>query len=379
MTLRFCLFVDDLSGGGAERKVLILADQLVRLGHDAQVVTLTDRVAYPIPAGVATRAVYPGGARNLDQFWRVGRSARDLGRIVHELEGRGGPFDLFLSNLDATNKIVSRLAVAPVYFVMRNSVEEELRRARRLGPLQYLRMRSAKMAVGGRDLITVSHGLEREIVERGRLRPRSIRTILNPYDLDEIRRLSLEPVAEIPREPFLLHVGRFARQKRHDLLFRALERVDPAYKLVLLAHRREKALRCAARYGVADRVIAPGFRANPYPWMRRARLTVLSSDFEGFVNVLVESLACGTPAVSTRCPHGPDEILTGPLAHWLVPRRNPRALADKINEALATRIDVGGAEILDRVRADRIAAEYVELAVRGAGDRHSRAPAGETA
>jgi glycosyltransferase involved in cell wall biosynthesis len=357
-----CLLIDNLTGGGAEKKVLIIAEQMVSMGHDAHVVMMNDLVAYPIPEGVQTHALYPRRARNLDQFWRISRTARDLRAKIDELQARHGRFHLYLSNLDRTNKIVSRLDVSPVYFVMRNSVEEELARARRLGPFQYYRMLSGKKAVDGKDVITVSHGLEREILEVGRLRPRSIRTILNPFDFKEIRRRAEEPVAEIPREPYLLHVGRFARQKRHDILFQALRHVDPSYKLALLCKQRDKVLRCAEKYGVGDRVIAPGFHPNPYPWMKQARLTVLSSDFEGFVNVVVESMICGTPAVSTRCPHSPDEILTGPLARWLVPRRDPAALAERINEALVSEIDVGHAPILDRVAARQIARQYLDLA-----------------
>jgi len=357
-----CLFIDNLTGGGAEKKILVIAEQMVSMGHDAHVVMMNDVVAYPVPDGVHCHALYPREARNLDQFWRIGRTARDLRAKIDEIESRHGKFHLFLSNLDRTNKIVSRLELAPTYFVMRNSVEEQLARARRLGPFQYYRMLGGKTAVNGKDVITVSHGLEEEIRQVGRLKPRSIRTILNPFNFDEIRSMAEEEVVEIPDEPYLLHVGRFARQKRHDILFQALRDVDPAYKLVLLCKQRDKLLRCATKYGVTDRIIAPGFHPNPYPWMKRARLTVLSSDFEGFVNVVVESMICGTPAVSTRCPHSPDEILTGPLAKWLVPRRDPATLAARINEAVASKIEVKNAPILSEVTARQIAEQYIELA-----------------
>jgi glycosyltransferase involved in cell wall biosynthesis len=319
-----------------------------------------------VPDGVRVHALYPASARNLDQFWRIGRTVRDLEAKIEDLESRHGRFDLLLSNLDRTNRIVSRLDRGPTYFVMRNSVEAELARARRLGPFQYYRMRAGKKAVDGRDVITVSHGLEKEILDVGRLKPRSIRTILNPFNLEEIRSLAEADAPDVPEVPYLLHVGRFARQKRHDILFRALRDVDPSFKLVLLCKQRDKLLRCAAKYGVTERIIAPGFRPNPYPWMKRARLTVLSSDFEGFVNVVVESLICGTPAVSTRCPHSPDEILTGPLARWLVPRRDPAALAERINEALVTEIDVTNAPVLKLVPARRIAEQYLALTEHGA-------------
>lgn len=361
MKRRLCLMIDDLSGGGAERKVLSIAGELVRQGHEAHVVLLRDRRVYPVPEGVHVHAVYPADARHMDYPGRISRSARDLGAILAGITSHHGKIDLHLSNLNPTHKIVARLDIAPVHFVIRSAMAEETRRAMRLGPVQYLRLRGAHKALRGRDLVAISRGLRDEIVAADRLRPRSIDVILNPFDIPGIREAAQETDPDIPERPFLLHVGRFTRAKRHDILFRALREVDPAYPMVCLSKQREKLLRCAARHGVRDRVIAPGFRVNPYPWMKHARLSVVSSDFEGFCNVIVESLACGTPVVSTACPHGPDEMLTGPLAKWLVPRRDPEALAARINEALTTDIDVSNPPVFEQTEISRITRQFLDL------------------
>jgi glycosyltransferase involved in cell wall biosynthesis len=71
----------------------------------------------------------------------------------------------------------------------------------------------------------------------------------------------------------------------------------------------------------------PGFVANPYAYLSRASLFVLSSIHEGFGNVIVEALACGCPVVSTDCPSGPDEILEGGAWGSLVPVGDISALA----------------------------------------------------
>jgi glycosyltransferase involved in cell wall biosynthesis len=73
----------------------------------------------------------------------------------------------------------------------------------------------------------------------------------------------------------------------------------------------------AAELGIENRIVFRPFEPNPYPWIKGARLLVLSSDCEGFGNVLVESIICQTPPVSTNCPGGPAEILTGGLARGL--------------------------------------------------------------
>ena len=86
--------------------------------------------------------------------------------------------------------------------------------------------------------------------------------------------------------------------------------------------------------GLGKKVIFQAYTDNPYAWIRHADLFVFSSDFEGFGRVLAEALIIGTPVVSTDCPTGPSEILTGVLKDFLVPPGDVNALASKIREAL---------------------------------------------
>ena len=97
-----------------------------------------------------------------------------------------------------------------------------------------------------------------------------------------------------------------------------------------------------ARIGLADAVSLPGFVENPFPRIRAALVLAVSSDREGFGNVLVEAMALGTPVVSTDCPHGPREILEGGRWGRLVPIGDPDALA---------------AALLDTLRAPPVAPE----------------------
>ena len=82
--------------------------------------------------------------------------------------------------------------------------------------------------------------------------------------------------------------------------------------------------------GVEDDIAFPGFVENPFSYMRRAALFVLSSRYEGLANVLIEAMACGTPVVSTDAPYGPAEILEGGRWGPLVPVGDAEALAAAI-------------------------------------------------
>ncbi len=107
--------------------------------------------------------------------------------------------------------------------------------------------------------------------------------------------------------------------------------------------------RLAKELGVGNRVILPGFQSDPNPFYETADLFVLSSDYEGFGNVIVEALATGTPVVSTDCPSGPSEILEGGKWGRLTPVGDVDALAMAMKTALAEEHDP---EALKRRAAD---------------------------
>jgi len=86
--------------------------------------------------------------------------------------------------------------------------------------------------------------------------------------------------------------------------------------------------------GLEEDVALPGFVENPYKYMKRAAVFVLSSRWEGFGNVLVEAMALGTPVVATDCPSGPAEILEGGKWGRLVPVGNHEALAEATLQVL---------------------------------------------
>jgi glycosyltransferase involved in cell wall biosynthesis len=99
---------------------------------------------------------------------------------------------------------------------------------------------------------------------------------------------------------------------------------------------------------------------NPYPFMRNAKLTILTSEREGLPTIIIESLICGTPVISTDCPSGPAEILSRELSKWLVPVNKPIALAENIDIALDTNINIPNSAI-ERFTSEKVYMEYLKL------------------
>ncbi len=165
-------------------------------------------------------------------------------------------------------------------------------------------------------------------------------TLYNAFDFDRIRAMSLQAVPGLPAGPYIVSVARLEEsQKDFATLLRAYAELAskrlPEDLVIVGDGPSRHALEALAReLGILDRVQFVGFQANPFAWMRHARLMAFSSKMEGLGNVLIEALAVGQVVVSTDCPVGPREMLDDGKAGLLVPVGDVQALAEAIRSGL---------------------------------------------
>lgn len=168
------------------------------------------------------------------------------------------------------------------------------------------------------EIVAVSDGVGEDLLKMTNASPEQITTIYNPSVTEDLLEKRTEPVDhpwfdEDEEIPVILGVGELSEQKDFETLIRAFDRVvdNQQARLVILGEgpRREKLETLIAELGLGDVVSMPGFVDNPYAYMAKTDVFVLSSRWEGCPNVLVEAMACGAPVVSTDCPSGPEEIL----------------------------------------------------------------------
>ena len=107
-------------------------------------------------------------------------------------------------------------------------------------------------------------------------------------------------------------------------------------RLVILGEGKQRHLleELAGELGVRDDVLLPGFVENPFRYMARAAVFVLSSRYEGLPGVLIQALACGCPVISTNCPGGSEEILANGKYGPLVDIGDVAAMAGAIESQL---------------------------------------------
>ncbi len=189
--------------------------------------------------------------------------------------------------------------------------------------------------LGTDAIIGVSDEAGDDLSRVARIPRQRITTIYNPIVTPELPTLAKAPL-DHPwfrpgALPVILGAGRLVDQKDFPMLIRAFVRVrqQRLARLVILGEgeQRGELEAVAVALAVAEDVALPGFAANPFAWMSRADVFVLSSTWEGLGNVVAEALACGCPVVSTDCPAGPSEILQEGTFGSLVPVGDDAALA----------------------------------------------------
>ncbi|PSN16424.1 glycosyl transferase [filamentous cyanobacterium CCT1] len=192
-------------------------------------------------------------------------------------------------------------------------------------------------------IVAVSQGVARDLAYTASLSPERIQTIYNPVITPDIFASAQEPLEhpwfQDKEIPVLLGVGKLEGQKDFPNLIRAFAKVrrNRPCRLVILGWGpdRPQLETLIQDLGLQDDVDMPGYAQNPYAYMARSSVFVLSSAWEGLPTVLIEAMALGVPVVSTDCESGPSEILAGGKYGYLTPVGDSNALANSILEVLA--------------------------------------------
>jgi glycosyltransferase involved in cell wall biosynthesis len=321
------IYMHDLSGGGVERQSLALATELQMLGFEVTLVLHQVRGELQTKVSEHLRLVDLGSRRTI----------QDIPRLARFLT-REKP-DVLLANLDHNN-VAALLAKAmafsstKVVICQHNPISagfsEGLTWTYRGIPYAYRAM-SPLIA----RAVAVSSGIAHELETIAHLPASKIATVHNPVIASDFALRASQTVThpwlEQRDTPVFVCAGRLVQQKDHQCLIRALalhrERMPSRLLLLGTGPLRQPLEELAQELGVAEAVDFLGFQDNPLPWFRRADAFVLSSRSEGFGNVLVEAMWCGTPVISSNCPHGPAEILDGGRYGVLVAPGDPAALA----------------------------------------------------
>jgi glycosyltransferase involved in cell wall biosynthesis len=331
---RIAILLPSLASGGAERVMLNLSRGLVDRGFDVDMVLARAEGVYLSALDPRIHLVNLNAPRVLLAFPALTRYLR-----------HARP-DAILSSLPHLN-LTSILARGNAGVRSRLVLVEhnDLALASAHGIRRWERFFPAAMRVlypSADAVVAVSAGVADGLVAHAHLRRDRITVIHNPIVTPEIAEKAAaahdHPWFAAGQSPVFVAAGRLTVQKDYPTILRAfaeLRQRRAAHLFILgVGELHDELVAQAAGLGIGADVEFAGFQENPFAFMRRAAAFVLSSAWEGFGNVLVEALACGTQVVATDCPSGPAEILDGGRFGQLVPVGDASALAAAMEAAL---------------------------------------------
>ena len=332
------LFLPDLRGGGAERVCVDLAHAFADLGHTVEFVLMS-----------ATGEFLPEVQAKFNVVHLRIQKARQAPLALARYLKAHRPAALIAHMWPLTTAAVVARALSghrcPLLLVEHGTLS---RQYASWGRLHHLMLRGT-LAVNCRwadQVAAVSKGAAQDLAALAGAPVERVKVLHNP--IPQRAMPSAEALAKAdacwntPPGERILTVGSFKDVKNHALLLRAFACLArPAAKLMLLGQGHNEAMLRALAFelGIADRVVFPGFHADPSPFYATADLFAQSSDHEGLPTVLIEALSFGLPVVSTDCPSGPAEILENGRFGRLVPVGDAQALAQAMDEALAAPVD----------------------------------------
>lgn len=321
MTGHILFIIDGLPGGGAEMVTLRLCEGLEKRGYDITLLSLNEQCDFAIPENIEYIVSTDNYRGPFYRQLELSRRAKQMDKVLAPLFARKGQPSLILSNLHKTDRIVIRsqeLAGKNVWFCIHGMFSHSYL-GNKSGYKRKLKYNKIRHVYNGRNIISVSNAVGEDLEQQLDIHPAKRITIYNPFNINQLRERSQQknPYAEMD---YFLHVGRFHEVKRQDRLLEAFALADLPCKLLIAgqgsSEQTEKLKLKISTLNLNDKVELIGFIANPLPIIRGAKAVAMSSDNEGLPTVLIEALICGTPIVSTACPGGVNEIMTGELVRY---------------------------------------------------------------
>jgi len=363
--------IHGLKGGGTERVALNILKGLKSKNCDIKVVMYEQVFEYRMPDNTDIQILNIKSGNNIftlltgfiKKIWAIARSIKDFQP------------DAVISFLGSTNValILARIisGLSPRVVVTEHYQPSIILANEKYGSITRCFM---KMLYRKADIVvSVSKGIEKDLINNFGLKNNSVKTIYNPIDITEIKDLSREPVTfdwfDIT-DDYIVTAGRLTYLKGHEYLLSAFKTVRKkiSCKLIIVGDgdERPRLERVAKQYGIEEDVYFTGFLENPFSLISKAKVFVLPSLTEGFGNVILESMALGVPVISTSCPSGPVEIIKDGESGILVPVKDTDALAQAIlrlltDQDLRKRLVAAGMVRVNDFKLDHISKEYWEV------------------
>ncbi len=326
------LIIDSLVNAGAENTNIRLAKMFQKSGYIVHLVILKDNIDLTIPSNIILHKLNYKKTKTLFRDKIFSKKLKDTLNSINNKK-------LILGSLGLSHKLMNFIDQEFIFYYVLHGNTTKAKLSKKRGIKKVLKKKEIQRLYSNKRIITVSNGVKDDILSLG-IKVKSIQTIYNPFDFEEIKEKAKEKLEiEFPKN-YIVHVGRFAKVKRHDILLKAFSKIKNSnMKLILIGDGEEKEniKQLIKELKLESKVILTGFLENPFPIIKKAKLLVLSSENEGFGNVLIEALILNTNIVSTNTL-GAQEIMKGELSNQVCKINDENDLTQKVQSSLKNNI-----------------------------------------
>lgn len=295
--------------GGAERQ----ATYLINNGIFDKVILLEDEVKYKLNNKTPCETM---NSKIIKLYLRPYKDNKSINQLITKFSNK----DIVVSFLERSNIINIRVAQKTnhkVIISVRNYLSE------RYAHFKYVyRMHLIKKYYPKADKIIVNSNESKEdLIRNFNIEAEKIKVIYNIIDLENVDKLKTEKInpahAQIFKNPVIINVGSLIPQKAQIQLIEAFSEIKkeyPDYKMVIIGSGglEKKIKKTIFKLNLENEVFLLGNIENPFKYIYKSNMFILNSEFEGFPNVLLESIALGIPIISKNCLSGPKELMDVP-------------------------------------------------------------------
>ncbi len=304
------LYIPNLGGGGAERVVSRLSE-ILKEEYEVSIIINDNTVEYPVNCEIISLGV-PAKRYTYQRLLLPIKRSIKLYSVKKQYK-----FDVVISFLTIANivNILSGSKYSRVFLSVRNYTMLEKERDFVTDIVELF----MKMLYNRAEyIIPVSKVLALSLNKDYGIPFEKMMVIYNPYDLHEINLLKNITIDNQEHNAFfndskvVLTIGRLSHQKGYWHLLKAFSLIgDKSVKLAIIGEGEDKNKieKLIRDLSISDRVLLLGFQKNPFKYINKSYVYILSSLFEGFPNAMVEAMSCGCPIIATDCKSGPREIL----------------------------------------------------------------------
>ena len=315
MTMSKLYFMtNSLAAGGAEKVITVLLNKLSELGIDVELICLEHNDFYHLSEDIKRTYLsdFTGKEAGVKKLFTIPLLAWRLKQYIKKENITLVQSHIYRSNY--INILAKLFGSSHNVQIVNAGTMSKYKKEGLLGKINLLLI---KYLYPKSDLIILkSQGMQLDMQELFNFQCENI-IINNPYDIEKIEYMKKETIDDFDfrtDKKYLISVGRFETFKRQDIIIRSMKNLihKQDIELILIGDgiKKDKLVQLSKELGVENKVHFLGRVNNPYKYIARSDIYILSSDNgEGFPNVLLESMICKTPVISSDCLSGPREIL----------------------------------------------------------------------